>query len=85
VAQGTHDSTRETFDLVVANILAGVIVKMLGTGLANRGPLFIFSGILDTQAGDVIRAANDAGLQLAERRNIADWVCLIFKQTEEAE
>lgn len=80
VAQGTHDSTRETFDLVVANILAGVIVKMLGSGLANRGPLFIFSGILDTQAEDVIRAANDAGLQLAGRKGIADWVCLVFRK-----
>jgi ribosomal protein L11 methyltransferase len=80
VAQGTHDSTRETFDLVVANILAGVIVKMLGSGLASRAPLFIFSGILDTQADDVIRAASDAGLHLAERHNIADWVCLVFKR-----
>jgi ribosomal protein L11 methyltransferase len=80
VAQGTHDSTRETFDLVVANILAGVIVKMLGSGLADRAPLFIFSGILDTQADDVIRAASDAGLQLDERRGIADWVCLVFKR-----
>jgi ribosomal protein L11 methyltransferase len=80
VAQGTHDSTRESFDLVVANILAGVIVKMLNTGLAERGPLFIFSGILDTQAEAVIQAASDAGLQLAERKGIADWVCLVFKR-----
>jgi ribosomal protein L11 methyltransferase len=80
VAQGTHDATRESFDLVVANILAGVIVKMLGTGLGDRAPLFIFSGILDTQAEDVIRAASDAGLQLAERNAIADWVCLVFKR-----
>jgi ribosomal protein L11 methyltransferase len=80
VTQGTHDSTRESFNLVVANILAGVIVKMLATGLAQRAPLFIFSGILDTQADDVIRAANDAGLQLAERNAITDWVCLVFKK-----
>ena len=80
VMQGTHDSTRETFDLVVANILAGVIVKMLGSGLAERAPLFIFSGILDTQADDVARAASDAGLQLVERNSIADWVCLVFKK-----
>ncbi|MBX7213983.1 MAG: 50S ribosomal protein L11 methyltransferase [Thermoflexales bacterium] len=67
------------FDLVVANILAGVIIAMLrGTpSLASYGPRFIFSGILDTQAADVIAAMEAAGLRLVERKLIADWVCLI--------
>ena len=78
VQQGTHDSTSEVFDLVVANILAGVIVSMLGSGLAQRGQRFIFSGILDTQAEAVKNAAASAGLTLAEQKQLTDWVCLVF-------
>jgi ribosomal protein L11 methyltransferase len=78
IEKGSFDSTTETYDLVVANILAGVIRKMLGSGLAERGQLFIFSGILDTQAEDVIAAANAAGLHLIEQKQMLDWVCLVF-------
>lgn len=80
VAQGTHNSTSDMFDLVVANILAGVIVMMLDTGLAERGKRFIFSGILDTQAERVKDAAAKAGLTLAEQRQLTDWVCLVFEK-----
>lgn len=79
IAKGSFDSTREIFDLVVANILAGVIVTMLKNGLAQRGKLFIFSGILDNQADDVIRAAQNAGLTFVEQKQIADWICLVFQ------
>ncbi len=78
IEKGSFDSTSETYDLVVANILAGVIRKMLGSGLAERGQLFIFSGILDTQAEDVIAAASAAGLHLIEQKQMLDWVCLVF-------
>lgn len=67
------------FDLVVANILAGVIIAMLKgePSLASYGRRFIFSGILDTQADAVVDAMADAGLRLVERKQISDWVCLI--------
>lgn len=76
-ARGSYDSTKETFDLVVANILAKVIVTMLGSGLAARGNLFVFSGILDHQAPDVIAAAEAAGLILIEQKQMLDWVGLV--------
>lgn len=79
VAQGSFDETAEVFDLVVANILAGVIVSMLLGGLAARGRRFIFSGILDTQVDDVVRAAQASGLALLERKQMLDWVGLIFE------
>ena len=79
VAQGSFDETAEVFDLVVANILAGVIIAMLQSGLAARGRLFVFSGILDTQADDVVRAAQASGLALLERKQMLDWVGLIFE------
>ncbi len=79
VAQGSFDETAEVFDLVVANILAGVIVSMLLGGLAARGRRFIFSGILETQADDVVRAAQASGLALLERKQMLDWVGLTFE------
>jgi ribosomal protein L11 methyltransferase len=80
-AQGSFDYTGERFEWVVANILAGVIVSMLKTGLAERGNNFIFSGILDTQADQVIAVAADAGLRLVERKQMLDWVGLIFSRS----
>ena len=80
IEKGSYDLTNETYDLVVANILAGVIRKMLANGLAERGKLFIFSGILDTQAEDVIAAAQAAGLSLIEQKQMLDWVCLVCRR-----
>jgi len=65
--------------LVLANILAPVIVRLLGQGLAGllapQGAL-VLAGILDEQAEDVEKALQDQGLQLVERRQQGDWVAL---------
>jgi len=50
---------------------------MLGSGLAERGKLFIFSGILDHQAPEVLAAAEAAGLMLIEQKHMFDWVGLV--------
>ena len=65
--------------LVLANILAPVIVRLLDDGLANLldpGGVLILSGILDEQAAEVEAALRAHGLVLLERRQIADWVAL---------
>ncbi len=77
---GSFDSALGVYDLVVANILAGVIVKMLGSGLATRGRRFIFSGILDTQCADVEKALDQAGLRLVAKKQMLDWMCLVCEQ-----
>ncbi len=77
IAHGSHEVAHGVYDLVVANILAGVIIRMLAEGLASRAPRFIFSGILDAQASDVARAAEAAGLSIVEQRAIDDWICLV--------
>ena len=74
---GSFDSTSEVYDLVVANILAGVIIKMLGAGLAKRGRRFIFSGILDVQSAAVEKAIDQAGLRLVDKKQILDWMGLV--------
>jgi ribosomal protein L11 methyltransferase len=81
IVRGSHDVAGQWLRLVVANILAGVIVRMLSEGLAARARLFIFSGILEGQAADVTRAACSAGLTLVETKAIDDWVCLVCART----
>lgn len=83
IIHGAHDAATGHYDLIVANILAGVIAQMLAEGLGARGARFIFSGILDSQREQVIRAAEQAGLYLEEVRTSNDWVCLIFERKKE--
>jgi ribosomal protein L11 methyltransferase len=65
--------------LVLANILAPVIVRLLDVGLADLldpGGVLVLSGILAEQAGEVEDALRVHDLALLERRQIADWVAL---------
>ena len=85
--QGVVDGTpieqvTDTFDLVVANILAGPLVQMapvLAKRVAQQG-ILVLSGILAEQADEVIRAyektADSVRLQL--RWTHGEWVALIF-------
>ncbi len=70
--------------LVLANILAPVIIRLLDAGLtklAAPGGVLILSGILDSQAGDVRAAAQAQGLVEIDRRQIADWVALVMRRS----
>jgi len=66
--------------LVLANILAPVLVKLLDeAGLAELvapGGHLVLSGILENQAEDVAAAVARAGMTIAHRRQIEDWVTL---------
>jgi ribosomal protein L11 methyltransferase len=77
IEAGSFDKADGIYDVVIANILAGVIVKMLANGISQIGRRFIFSGILDTQYDQVSDALSQAGLALIERKQSADWICLI--------
>jgi len=69
--------------LVVANILARVIVELLGQGLARTvapGGLLVLSGILDSQAFEVNAALKAQGLTLLAQERIEDWVAIIARR-----
>jgi ribosomal protein L11 methyltransferase len=69
--------------LVIANILARILVEMLGAGLARTvapGGLLVLSGLLNSQAFEVIAALQAAGLELAAEEKIEDWVALIGRK-----
>ena len=77
--------TRPHFTLAVANILAIVIVKLLGEGLtqtlAPNGTLIV-SGILAEQADKVVAALNSAGLNVIDKRQSGDWVAMAARRND---
>lgn len=73
-----------TYDLVVANILADVIIGLSDTlaALTAPGGLLIASGIIDTREADVRIAVEAVGFAPLETRRQAEWVALIFRRNE---
>ena len=67
-------------ELVVVNILAPVLVRLLEQGLEQLllpdGRL-VLAGILEEQAGQVERTAVRQGLRLVEHHQSGDWVALV--------
>ena len=69
--------------LVVANILAGTLARMLGEGLPRvlePGGRLILSGILREQSAEVEAALAASGMTLLEQRSREDWVALVAGQ-----
>lgn len=69
--------------LVLANILAPILIRLFEAGMAELvepGGFIILAGILEHQADDVIKAAQERGLRLTDRRQINDWVALLCQK-----
>ena len=65
--------------VVMANILAPVLVRLLQGGLAQLlapGGVLILSGILEEQEASLRAALSSAGLHLAAEKRSGDWVAL---------
>jgi ribosomal protein L11 methyltransferase len=66
-------------ELVLANILAPVIIRLLDAGLGDLvapGGSIVLSGILQDQAAGVVAAAEVRGLHLKAKHNMQDWIAL---------
>ncbi len=73
---------RETFDVIAANLISGVLVQLappLFTHM-NPGGIAILSGILIGQEGEVIDAMEKAGLRLRETYRDGKWVSLVMER-----
>lgn len=72
-----------TAQLVMANILAPVIIRLFDSGLADllepEGVLLL-SGILQEQTQSVMDAAQAKGLHLVEKRQMGDWVAVAVRR-----
>jgi ribosomal protein L11 methyltransferase len=83
VVCGSLTGVSESYDIVVVNILASVIVDMIHEGLAARvrpGGRVIAAGILADQEPEVVAALEQKELTPVERRQREDWVCLVAKR-----
>ena len=74
------EAAQQTYDLIIVNILARVIIGMCADGLGRvvrSGGLAIFAGLIDTQEYGVREALQTQGLIVIDRLQEKDWVCLV--------
>ncbi len=86
IREGSLDELHETFDVIAANLISGVLV-MLAPELFPRmdpGGIAILSGILTGQEDEVIEAMEQAGLQLQETYRDGKWVSLVVERGRKA-
>ena len=65
------------YDVVVANIVADIIIKLcksIKDYLKDNG-IFIVSGIIDTREDDVLSAFRESGLSISKRHCDKGWIC----------
>lgn len=71
-----------TFDIVVANILADVILDLrdgLKAAVKPDGGLLVVSGIIEHRAEDVRRGLAEIGFAHIETREEGDWVAILLR------
>ena len=75
-------AAKAPFDLVFANILKGPLIGLapdMGRMTAPQG-LAILSGLLTTQADEVLAAYAAQGFTLDQREDIGDWATLVLRR-----
>ena len=81
---GSLSDISGTYDLVLANLLAPILIKMADAGLATRvqrNGLLIASGVLEEQIAEVSEAFKFVGLHVIEILQQEDWVALVMRKT----
>lgn len=84
VKRGPLSDVERSYDVVVVNILARVIVELLEEGLSERlgiDGIFIAAGITEDKAHEVTAAFEEKGLKLLDQLRQDDWVSLLAKRT----
>lgn len=78
--EALKSATRKPYDLVVANIVAGVIIALapFARACCKRGAPFIVSGIIGERETEVRRAVEAQGFALEETLVREDWVAMRF-------
>ena len=69
--------------LVVANILAPVLIRLMEAGLGklvSPDGVLILSGILDEREADIRATAEAHFLNIVERRQMGDWIAFILQR-----
>lgn len=87
-ASGTDDATiesREPYDLVIANILAGPLIELAPAfhQIMDQGATLIVAGLLDTQLERIIAAYDMIELISSDHNN--GWPVVMFKKHDKYE
>jgi ribosomal protein L11 methyltransferase len=80
------DELQETFDVIAANLISGVLIQLapvLFTQM-NPGGIAILSGILIGQEDEVISYLEQVGLELRETYRDGKWVSLVMERGRKA-
>jgi ribosomal protein L11 methyltransferase len=78
------EAPRRTYDIVVANIIARVLVEIsdqIAPSVADEGTL-VLSGIIDSKEAGVIERYRSLGFALVDRQQIEDWIGHIWRRVE---
>ena len=69
------------YDLVVANIVADVIIRLapLAKGYCKPGAPFIVSGIIDERRDEVLAALRVAGFTVEDMKNAEGWNAILSR------
>jgi len=72
----------QSFDVVVANLTAEVLVDLMEKLAACMKPVgwIIVSGILNELSNDVERSAREAELEIIERQHSGEWTALVARR-----
>ena len=78
------DKVTGTFDVVVANIVADIIIRMLPDveKFLNPGGILITSGIIEERAEEVLKAALKTPLEYIEEKEEKSWCAMVFKMRD---
>lgn len=76
-----QELSKEQYDIVCANIVAGVIVQLLPVvpNFLKQDGIFLCSGILRSREEEVRQAIASVGLQVIDCERTEQWCCLLAK------
>ncbi|MBQ7036114.1 MAG: 50S ribosomal protein L11 methyltransferase [Clostridia bacterium] len=76
------DVTDKTFDVVVANIVADVIIPLSGkvSRYLKEDGLFLCSGIINDRVEDVLSALSENGFTVLEKRQDGEWWAILARK-----
>jgi ribosomal protein L11 methyltransferase len=85
IMEGCLSDLKETYDVIAANLISGVLVQLASelAGIINPGGIAILSGILLGQEREVIDAMSSAGLLLREKYRDNKWLSLVVEQAKQ--
>lgn len=76
----TKDVPEKDFDLILANINKHILLDIkndLFRKMKASGRI-ILSGLLTTDEEDIVKAYSGTGLKLIEKKNLDEWIALVF-------